>query len=618
MLRALVSLYVLSISLCSFSSAPPEQWVEVSSPHFTVITDSSDMQARHILDQFERMRGMFQTLFPEANADPALPILVIAAKNQKSFQFLEPEAYLAKGQLNLAGLFLRTPDKNYVLLRLDAEGEHPFATVYHEYTYLQFSNASEWLPLWLNEGFAEYFQNTRIRNKDVLLGQPSIDDINYLRQNRLLPLDTLFKMDASSPYYHEEQKGSVFYAESWALVHYIEATDHEKNTHRIFDYLSLVRRHEDPVRAAQKAFGDLKQLQSALENYIHDSSYKQFVLSSAAALLDEASYQGKTLTPVESDTVRANFLVSAQRTKDARALLDAVLQSEPDNVPALETMGYLAFREGDKKAARKWYEQAVKLDSQSCQAHYYLAALSISDGNSANDAEIEASLRTAIRLNPNFAPAYDQLANLVALQSENLDAAFLLSAHAVKLDPRNLAYRMDQANVLAAMGQYLDAALFLRSSVYAINKADDLAKLLDKAKQLDLMQSMSEQASVTTNSSAATPTDMHTTEEAIDAGAGPKHPTEPPNGPKHFAVGTIRGVQCSYPAVIEFKVDTAGKPVSLFSNNLFKIDLTALGFRPNGDMNPCKDFEGMKARVQYAESSDKTVDGQVIAVELRK
>jgi hypothetical protein len=35
-------------------------------------------------------------------------------------------------------------------------------------------------------------------------------------------------------------------------------------------------------------------------------------------------------------------------------------------------------------------------------------------------------------------------------------------------------------------------------------------------------------------------------------------------------------------------------------------------------MNPCNAFEGMKARVQYTESSDKTIDGQVIAVELRK
>jgi hypothetical protein len=45
---------------------------------------------------------------------------VLAVKDKKDFQSLEPEAYLAKGQLELAGLFLRAPDKNCVLLRLDA------------------------------------------------------------------------------------------------------------------------------------------------------------------------------------------------------------------------------------------------------------------------------------------------------------------------------------------------------------------------------------------------------------------------------------------------------------------------------------------------------------------
>ena len=62
-------------------------------------------------------------------------------KDKKAFQALEPEAYLAKGQLELAGLFLRAPDKNYVLLRLDAQGEHPYATVYHEYTHLLLGDA---------------------------------------------------------------------------------------------------------------------------------------------------------------------------------------------------------------------------------------------------------------------------------------------------------------------------------------------------------------------------------------------------------------------------------------------------------------------------------------------
>jgi len=107
-------------------------------------------------------------------------------------------------------------------------------------------------------------------------------------------------------------------------------------------------------------------------------------------------------------------------------------------------------------------------------------------------------------------------------------------------------------------------------------------------------------------------------ESAVDVVKEPKHPTEPANGPKHQALGVIRGVQCSYPAEIEFQVVTEKKPVSLYSNNYLKIDLTALGFTPSGDMNPCKDFEGMKARVQYAETTDKTIDGQVVAVELRK
>ena len=81
------------------------------------------------------------------------------------FQALEPSAYLAKGQIDLTGLFIGAPGKHFVLLRLDAEGEHPFATVHHEYTHYLMRKA-DWLPLWLNEGMAEFYQNTDIRDKD--------------------------------------------------------------------------------------------------------------------------------------------------------------------------------------------------------------------------------------------------------------------------------------------------------------------------------------------------------------------------------------------------------------------------------------------------------------------
>ena len=111
-------------------------WLELRSPHFTVVTDTGEKQARHIADQFEHMRWVFQTLFPKANVDPAVPIVVIAVKDRKEFQALEPPAYLSKGQIDLAGSFLHGPDKNYILVRLDAQQEHPFAVVYHEYTHV--------------------------------------------------------------------------------------------------------------------------------------------------------------------------------------------------------------------------------------------------------------------------------------------------------------------------------------------------------------------------------------------------------------------------------------------------------------------------------------------------
>ena len=137
MLKRLACLSALVLTLCTSAVASPEQWIEVRSAHFTVLSNSNEKQARRILDQFERMRWMFQTLFPKSNVDPIQPIVIFAAKDQQTFAALEPPAYLAKGQLKLAGYFLPTMDKIFVLLRLDANYDHPFATIYHEYTHLQ-------------------------------------------------------------------------------------------------------------------------------------------------------------------------------------------------------------------------------------------------------------------------------------------------------------------------------------------------------------------------------------------------------------------------------------------------------------------------------------------------
>jgi hypothetical protein len=112
-LKRIFLLLILAL-VCRSAGASTDQWIEVRSGHFTVLTDAGEKQGRHIADQFERMRWMFQKLFPKANVDPAEPIVVLAAKNEKSFAAMEPAAYLAKGQVKLGGYYLRTQDKNYI------------------------------------------------------------------------------------------------------------------------------------------------------------------------------------------------------------------------------------------------------------------------------------------------------------------------------------------------------------------------------------------------------------------------------------------------------------------------------------------------------------------------
>ncbi len=79
-----------------------------------------------------------------------------------------------------------------------------------------------------------------------------------LRQEHLLPLATLFTVDYNSPYYHEENKGSIFYAESWALTHYLEVKDTRENTHRLTDYAKLVSQKVDPRHRRHERFWRLE------------------------------------------------------------------------------------------------------------------------------------------------------------------------------------------------------------------------------------------------------------------------------------------------------------------------------------------------------------------------
>jgi tetratricopeptide (TPR) repeat protein len=481
----------------------------------------------------------------------------------------------------------------------------------------------------MNEGLAEFYQNTEIEEKDVLLGQPSANDILYLREQRLLPLPVLLKVDHTSPYYHEEQKGSVFYAESWALMHYLEVTDHQKNQHKIQDYAKYLIQGEDPVTAAQHAWGDLNLMQKALDGYISGLTFSMFKMNNGI-VADESTFKTRTIPATEVNALRAGVLVDVNRKEEERALLETVMRDDPKSSLARETMGYLKFREGDIPSAKQWFGEAVQLDSGSYLAHYYFAVMSMSSGERGNDAAIESSLKTAIKLNASYAPAYDSLAQFYASRQEKLDEAHLLNVQAVQMEPQNMYYRINTATVLAQQQKFASAVSVLEVAAKLAKNPMETANVQSRLEQFRQIQSMMASGGhVTMNSDRAAGTSdtqtvvivengsKRTAQVETNASEDTHYPAEP-TGPKRKVEGVLRSVKCSYPSVLTATVERPGKSLTLYSNNYYSIIFTLGNYDSNEDINPCKAIEGMKAKVEYSEVTDDKVAGQISAIELNK
>ncbi len=649
MWKLLCILFFLAAPLAALGqNAPP--WLETKTEHFTVLTDAGDKQARHVAAQFERMHDLFAKLLPHATGDAGSPIVVLALRSRKDMQALEPAAYLQKNALDLAGLFMRKQDGNYILLRLDTNDEHAYSTVYHEYTHYMLRHADH-LPLWLNEGLAEFYQNTDLREKDAILGQPSANDILYLRQQRLLPLPVLFAVDHNSPYYHDEQKGSVFYAEAWALTHMITVADSTEKMQRLNDYYRAVSRGTDPVTAAQEAFGDLGRLQMALETYIRGADYKAFTTQLQSAV-SEKSFNVEALPSADADAVRADVLIENGRVAEAQHLIDTVLSEAPNNAQVHESMGMLKLRAGDLGAARKWYSEAVALHSTNFLANYYFGTLSLGEGGeAAKDPAIEAALKRSIELNPEFAPSTEALARLYSIREEHLDEAQRLYIRAIELEPDNIDYRLNAAQLRVARKDLPSALSMLQRTLKIASRPEDVtrvqarisqvqqyqAQLRDEQKQdepkprlaatpeVATLTSTGQPVSPAAETGSSTPAEIRgklTRKPQTFRVITPDHTftTASANGPKRTLKGVMHNVGCYRPKGILLSLDSAGKNVPLYSNDMYAIPVSAANFTPDPKdfFNPCAEFEGMHASITFAPVEDKTVAGQIVAIELSR
>jgi len=611
----------------------PETWIEVRTPHFTVVSNGNEKQARRVADHFEQIRAVMHLALPKLRVDPGQAIVILAVRNENSLKALLPGYWEVKGHLHPAGVFVAGQEKHYVALRTDTEGENPYHVIYHEYIHailnLNFRN----LPLWLEEGMAEFYGDTSIGDKEIGIGRIDPGHLRLLSQSKLLPIELLLQVDHSSPYYNEENRASVFYAESWALFHFLQTDPEAQKKKYLVNFFHAWQGSGDQIKAAQQTFGDLREFGKKMDAYVRQTQFDYFPLKTPGNLT-EKDFQVRTVPAAESLALRGDFHMHVNRPVEARALLEEALRVNPDLAQVHESLGFLFYRENRREEAAREFDKAVALDSKSYLAHYYHAFLMLQNAMRPEVfADAQKSLERAIQLNPNFAPAYAALSSLYGVHDERLEDALAAARKAAELEPGDAAYYLNVGMVLLRMGRIEEAHKIGQDVLAAAKTPQEKAFAEVFAGQVERFQDAQAQRTEESAEERAAREQVQeylrrepTPGEGKDpAGgdAGSATPTEAGKAPRTNArlysmLGRMEEVACSANQALDLTLTMGGTRMRLHSDDVTRINFFSTTWKPPANFNPCVHLRGLTAVVSYRLAKDQSFDGVIWSIEIRR
>jgi len=460
-LRRLLAIATILLSTPAGVDAAPT-WLRLESRNFVLVGTVPERTLRDIASRLEQFRDVFGRVVPRNRGLAALPTVVVVFRDERSYKPYWP---VRQGKpIEVAGLFVPAPDVNYVSLNT-AAGESVYRIIFHEYSHFILGNVFASPPLWLNEGVAEYnatFEATRSGDRaDV--GAVIPEYVQFLRANRLLPTSELLAVDETSPLYNESERRSVFYAQSWALVHYL-ALGNDARKGQLNAFFNLLNGGTPQTEAFRQAFGcEPAQMDTELSNYVQQQVFRRITVRLKEPIAVDRVGTLTMLSEAEANAYLGDLLARVGRGDEARSKLEALVKTDPTVARAHGALGMLDVREGRASAAVPRMREAVALNGSDAGFQYGLGAAllwSARTGEEATDpervAEAKAALTRAIGLEPEFADAYAHL-GLLALLDGNNEQARTLIARALALVPSRLAYRLFLAQAYVESANYAAA-----------------------------------------------------------------------------------------------------------------------------------------------------------------
>ncbi|HEX8286798.1 MAG TPA: tetratricopeptide repeat protein [Pyrinomonadaceae bacterium] len=644
-------LFLLFIFIFSTAAvSAKDEWLQVRSKNFNLIGNASEKDIRKVATKMEQFRETFRQIF-KANLNSPIPTNIVVFKSDSAYKPFKPKRADGKIDNFVAGYFQPGEDVNYITLSTEGEDADTYGTIFHEYVHfiIDTNYGKSEVPPWFNEGLAEYYQTFAIEeDQKVKLGLPQGNHLALLQQNKLVPLETLFKISNYALHQNAAHSRSIFYAQSWALIHYLIAN---KKTDGLGKFLEFAMSNVPAEKAFQDAFQmTYAQMEKELRKYVEQNTYKYSMITFEKKLLFDTEMKSSPLPEAETNAFLGDLLYHTNRADDAESYLQKAIDLKPDLSMANTSFGMVKIRQRKYDDAKKYLEKAISGDQRNHLAFFRYAYLLSRENHDEfgyvsafpkeTTAKMRELLKKSIQLNPSFTESYELLAFVNLINNEHLDESIAYLQKALKYQPGNQRYALRIAEIYLRQDKFTEAATIFDKIA---KTADDL-ELKSQAENLSA-QLRQRQEMIARNEEARKQFEANITEarknggEPVlvrrDSNAKTLTPEElakieeeekmrslnqalrKPEAAEKQVVGRIHQIECKGKTIV-YTVKTEAETFSLSSKDFESLILTA--FVPdaeNADVGCGAKISDINAVLTYKPQTDakNNVRGELIAID---
>ena len=333
----------LAVSLAIPLPAAGQKWFRARTPSFTIVSSASETKTRQVAIHLERLAAALRHVHPRFSANAVETKIFLFARRRESQPYFD--LLLSGSRRNWSGVYAAHGGGTGTMV-IDAEQLFiSDRTAVHELMHAILSGSESPLPLWLEEGIAEYFSTAQVRNGVLTVGTPIPEHRTRLKDATLTVADVFAAAGGSATASHE-----LFYPVSWGIVDSLVRA----NRKAFYDFVSDLEKGVPTDRALQARYAMTPVI---LDQLVRNPYHKPVMTSTLAVERIEVE---TTLTPIShADAVNelGRFIGVIGAREDAERFLTAY----PDHGRSVASRALLQMWAGNFAPAIALAEKALAL-----------------------------------------------------------------------------------------------------------------------------------------------------------------------------------------------------------------------------------------------------------------